>query len=134
MSGLGAVEAMWLAAASILAYYGTNVQAEHARRRLLTDDDPRVVAAGQTWTPVWWLSLPAKRRRRARVEGALRDDPELWARYRILRRELSAWNALESSVVLVAAASVIALARAVVTQSAVRVRYPARPRSVVNST
>jgi len=46
---------------------------------------------------------------RAEVEAELRKDSERWGRYDLLRRELRAWNNLESSVALAAAASALAL-------------------------
>jgi len=53
--------------------------------------------------------LPRRRRERAQIEAQLREDSERWSKYEVLRRELSAWNALESSVALAAGASILAL-------------------------
>jgi hypothetical protein len=45
----------------------------------------------------------------ADIEAELRKDPERWARYDELLRQLRAWNLLESSVALAAGASILAL-------------------------
>jgi hypothetical protein len=85
-------------AAAILAFFaalyglaGTNQQARLSRGRLLADSDPLIAAAGRAWMPLW---SPGRRR----AEAAVRVDPERWARYQTLARELRAWNMLESSV------------------------------------
>jgi hypothetical protein len=102
--------ALWFANAAVLALYGTNVQAALARERLLGDADPLVAAAGRLWRPYpAWMATPAGRRRRSDAEAKVRVDPARGARYDRLRRELSAWNALESSSALAATASIIAL-------------------------
>jgi hypothetical protein len=101
--------------AAIWALQGTNAQAAMARQRLLTDDDPLIAAAGRAWRPGPRLvAPPSLRRRRVQIEAMLRSDPKRWSKYQTSLRELSAWNALESSVAIAAGASVLALVAALV--------------------
>jgi hypothetical protein len=121
-----------LAVAAIWALLGTNAQAALARGQLLADDDPLIAAAGRAWTPLSradpliaaaeraWTPLSrvtsrrrSRRRQRAEIEAELRRDSERWLHYEALRRELRAWNALESSVALAAVASVVAFVSSV---------------------
>lgn len=95
-----------LAVAALLALYGTNLQAALSREHLINDEDPLVAAAGRNWVPLRWLSTPGRRHRLGTAESRVRENPALWTRYGRLRRELSAWNALESSVALAAVASI----------------------------
>jgi hypothetical protein len=116
---------LMLAIAAIWGFLGTNAQAALAKGRLLADNDPLIAAAGRAWTPVSRVdSVIASaeractpickmtsrcgdgRRLRAEIEAQIRVDPERWRRYEELRRELRAWNALESSVALAAVASI----------------------------
>jgi hypothetical protein len=91
---------LWFAVAAVWALTGTNAQAALARQDLREDSDPLVQEAARLWVPIRWLSRPHKRRERAHLEARMREQPRTWARYRRLDRELSAWNALESSVAL----------------------------------
>jgi hypothetical protein len=100
--GLFLIAALW-------ALEGTNQQAALAKGRLLADDDPLIAAAGREWTPFRLVASRRRRRKRAEIESLLRVDPKRWRRYDVLRRELRAWNMLESSVALAAAASIAAL-------------------------
>ena len=98
------------AVAACFALIGTNAQARLSRGRLLADDDPLIAEAGRTWTPgPRWLATPSRRRRHAAAEQKLRQDPERASRYAQLRAELAAWNLLESSAALAAAASFLAV-------------------------
>jgi hypothetical protein len=106
---MGTVVILWLAAASLMALAGTNVQARLSRQRLLGDADPLVAAAGRLWSPVRWFTRPSRKRLRTGAEAKLRNDPARWQHYRRLCQELFAWNAIESSVALAAVASVVAL-------------------------
>jgi hypothetical protein len=106
---------LWLAGAAVFALVGTNTQARLSRERLLADDDPLVAEAGRLWTPYpRWLSRPGRRRRRTAIEVQVRLDPERAKRYDRLRAELVAWNALESSVALAFAASIVAVVATIV--------------------
>lgn len=98
--------------AAVWALIGTNAQAADAREQICADEDERVVAAGDLWRPVRFLTTPTHRRRRIAAENALRGDAALWLRYERLRRNLAAWNYLESSVALALGASLLALVRA----------------------
>jgi hypothetical protein len=100
---------LWFLIAAIWALEGTNAQAALTRRRLLADDDPLIAAAGRAWTPLRILASRRRRRQRAEIEAELRKDPDRWGRYDLLRRELRAWNMLESSVALASGASIMAL-------------------------
>jgi hypothetical protein len=91
--------------AAIWALEGTNEQAALTKRQLLADDDPLIAAAGRAWTPLPRL-LSGRRRK---IEAELRKDTERWSRYDELRRQLRAWNMLESSVAVAAVASLLAL-------------------------
>jgi hypothetical protein len=102
------VPALFLGAA-IWALEGTNEQASLAKGRLLADDHPLIAAAGREWTPSRLLTSRGRRRRRAEIEALLREDPKRWKRYDLLRREMRAWNMLESSVAIAAVASIVAL-------------------------
>lgn len=100
----------YLTGAALLGYLGTNTQAALAKQRLLDDPDPLIAEAGRLWTPVRWFGIgPARRRRRYEVEAELRADDVRWGRYRRLLRELTAWNQVESSIVLALAGSVYAI-------------------------
>ena len=95
--------------AAIWALEGTNEQAALAKGRLLADDDPLIAAAGREWAPSRLLTSRRRRQRRTEIEALLREDPKRWRRYDVLRRELRAWNMLESSVAIAAATSILAL-------------------------
>ncbi len=99
---------LWFLFAAIWALGGTNAQAQLARKQLLADDDPLIADAGRAWTP-FRLAAPRRSRRQRAIEAELREDPERWARYDELRRQMRAWNLLESSVALAAGASILAL-------------------------
>jgi hypothetical protein len=109
VAGLDTYASTSFAIAPVWALTGTNTQARLSRERLLEDPDPRVVKAARLWSPTRWLARPTRRRRRAAAEAEVRSDPVLWRRYERLCQELSAWNALESSVALAFAASVTVL-------------------------
>lgn len=100
---------LWFLIAAIWALGGTNAQAQLARKQLLADDDPLIADAGRAWTPSRLVAPRRKRRQRAEIEAELRKDPERWARYDELLRQLRAWNLLESSVAFAAGASILAL-------------------------
>ena len=100
---------LWFLIAAIWALGGTNAQAQLAKRQLLADDDPLIADAGRVWTPSRLVASRRRRRQRAAIETELRKDPERWARYEDLLRQLRAWNLLESSVALAAGASILAL-------------------------
>jgi hypothetical protein len=105
---------LWLANAAFFALFGTNTQARLARERLLADTDPLIATAARLWRPVRCLMTPTRRRERAVAEAAIRIDPARSNRYDRLRQELSAWNALESSVALAAVAALVAFVISVV--------------------
>ena len=100
---------LWFLFAAIWALGGTNAQAQLARKQLLADDDPLIADAGRAWTPFRLAASRRSRRQRAATEAVLRQDPERWARYDELRRQMRAWNLIESSVALAAGASILAL-------------------------
>jgi hypothetical protein len=112
---MGLYVSIQFAIAAMLALVGTNAQARLSRGRLLADEDPLVAEAGRLWTPgPRWLAAPTYRRRREAVEVRLREDPERAKRYDRLRTELFAWNAIETSVALAAAASLVSIVAAIV--------------------
>ena len=100
--------------AAIAAYFGligTNAQAALAKQRLLADTNPLIAWAGRLWRPGFrWLARPARRHQRQEMEAKLREDAAEWARYDRLRRELWAWNAVESGVAMAFAGALSALA------------------------
>ena len=106
MNGLDLFAALGFVSASVFGLLGTNTQAALARSKLLEDANPLVAQAGRLWSPSRWLVKPGHRRARAGLEVRLRADPGAWQRYEVLRRELFAWNALESGVAMALAASV----------------------------
>jgi hypothetical protein len=52
-------------------------------------------------TEVPWYRYRARRARQSEIESALSDDPDTLRDYRERRRELSAWNDLETVAALV---------------------------------
>jgi len=108
-SGIEISAAIMFAGSSLMGLVGTNAQARLAKSRLLSDPNPLVVSAGLLWWPSRWLMPPRLRRRRLAVERELRQDAESWRRYELLCKELFAWNALESAVVVALFASLAAL-------------------------
>jgi hypothetical protein len=103
----------WFLIAAIWALSGTNAQAAMAREDWYEDDDPLIAEGGRLWLPAPWLAGKRRRKRVAEIEAELRHDADRWKRYRRLKRDLRAWNALESSVALAAAASLGALIAAI---------------------
>jgi hypothetical protein len=103
-----------LFAAAIFGLVGTNTQAALARERLLADPDPLIARAGRLWRPrALLIRGTAKHRERQVVLQALMRDNSRWLRYKVLERELAAWNLLESAVALAsgsALAGVVAVA------------------------
>jgi hypothetical protein len=99
---------IWFAIAAFWALIGTNTQSTLSREQLREDPDPLIREVAEKWTPVRWRSLPKKSPDRQRLEDRIREDPARWARHHRLRRELGAWNALESSAALALGAAVLA--------------------------
>jgi hypothetical protein len=95
----------WLFVAAVWALTGTNAQARMAKEDWAADDDPLIVEGGRLWLTAPWLATKRRRRRVAEIEAELRQDADRWKRYQRLKKELRAWNALESSVALAAGAS-----------------------------
>jgi hypothetical protein len=106
--------ARWFFIASVLALMGTNTQAQLSRQRLLEVADPLIAEAGGLWSPLRWIVSPARRHRRNEVEHKIRQDPESWRRYEQLRKELRAWNFIESSVAMAFGGSLLVVLEAVI--------------------
>lgn len=98
---------------AVWALAGTNQQAALSKWRMLDDPDQAVASAARLYRP-GWLHLPPYWSRLRKAEAVIRPHPEAWHRYDMIRRELRAWNLLESAVAIAMLASVLALIPAVV--------------------
>jgi hypothetical protein len=108
-----AVDLFWLLVAAIWALTGTNAQARGARRQAANDSDSDIAAALAMWRPIPWLARRERRAQMHQLESQIEQDAGRWSRYVDLRADLRAWNALESSVALAAAAALDGLVKSV---------------------
>ncbi|SRR6266496_247537 len=106
------VAAIWFLTAAVWAVIGTRRQVELSYTRLWRQER----TAAETYTTIneWTSEVPRwrlcrRRRLRREIESIIRDDVELWQRYREIQNELSAWNLLESAAALVVGASLYQL-------------------------
>lgn len=100
------------------ALFGTNQQANLSRWRMLNDPDDAVASAARLYRAGWSFLFPRYKARIRAAEAAIPANSEAWHRYDIIRRELRAWNSIETSVAVAAVASLLTMIGALVERAA----------------